>query len=126
MNEESLPGGKRRFTLHCAALNLTVEFSLRPGEYARIGASHEMEITLPMTGLRDEECRLSRDDAGTLWLSLPGGGRVKSPGGFDAGPYFFEIAMADVASEAAPAPPSQSTPASGPTDGSMPRPVAAV
>jgi TPR repeat protein len=91
MSNGSPPGERRRLVLSCAALNMEIAFALRPGEFARIGASPEMEITLPLAGLSDEECQLSCDDRGTLWLKLPGGARIKSPDGFEAGPYFFDI-----------------------------------
>jgi S1-C subfamily serine protease len=85
---------KRRFALNCDALRLMIEFSLRPGEFARIGSSSAVEITLPMVGIRDEECRLFMDDGGLLWMAPAGEGdpvSIEPPASFQAGPYYFAI-----------------------------------
>ena len=39
--------------IYCAKPELTVDFDLPPGTFARIGGSDEAEITLPLPGLDD-------------------------------------------------------------------------
>ena len=85
---------KCQLALNCEALNLVVEFGLRRGEFARIGSSPGMEITLPMVGIREEEFRLLRDDEGAFWLTPSGNESpelMELPAGFQAGPYFFSL-----------------------------------
>ena len=82
------------YTLSCDELRLHVEFVLGCGEFGRIGSAAEMEISLPLVGLSEEECRISRDDAGTLWLIRAGREhpiRIDPPSYFHAGPYRFLI-----------------------------------
>jgi hypothetical protein len=106
MNPESDSDEKWRLTLHCTALDLTVEFFLKPGEFGRIGSSPEMEIALPIEGLKPEECRFSRDDDGVLWFAPGGSGEpVKSPDRFQAGPWQFTVTLPLRARLAAVAPP---------------------
>jgi hypothetical protein len=54
------------YTLSCDELRLFVEFSLNSGEFGRIGSSPEMEISLPLVGLAEEECGIYLDEAGVL------------------------------------------------------------
>src|SRR5262245_1038972 len=85
---------KRRLTLKCSALSLEIEFGLGRGEFARIGASSFMEITLPMVGIRGEECRLLCDDEGILWLTIAESdctNELVVPTGFQIGPYHFAL-----------------------------------
>ena len=94
MNPEPSSDEKRRLSLSCEALRLLIEFSLRRGEFARLGSSPAVEITLPMVGIREEECRLFIDDDGLLWMTAPGADEpvsIEPPSSFQAGPYHFAI-----------------------------------
>ncbi len=82
------------YTLGCDELRLSVEFTLGCGEFGRIGSSPEMEISLPLVGFEEEECRISLDGAGMLWLIREGRElpvRIDPPSYFHAGPYRFLI-----------------------------------
>jgi len=52
--------------IYCANPDLTVNFDLPPGTFARIGGSGEAEITLPLPGLSDFCGRLERGGDGLL------------------------------------------------------------
>lgn len=82
------------YTLSCDELRLSVEFALGRGEFGRIGSSPEMEISLPLVGFSEEECRICLDEVGVLWLvrgvrEIPI--RIDPPSYFRAGPYKFLI-----------------------------------
>jgi S1-C subfamily serine protease len=82
------------YTLSCEELRLSVEFALGRGEFGRIGSSPEVEISLPLVGFSEVECRISLDEGGMLWLiredrELPV--RIDPPSYFHAGPYRFLI-----------------------------------
>lgn len=86
------------YILTCDELRLSVEFSLSPNVFGRIGSSPDMEISLPLVGLADEECRLSMDDSNLIWLSRSGETtpiRIDPPSYFHAGPYRFLIREVD-------------------------------
>ena len=94
---DSFPDSARRcrLALNCEALRLKIEFSLGPGEFARIGSSPDMEIPLPMVGIREEECRLLVDDTGLLWIFSADATdplHITPPATLHAGPYQFTIA----------------------------------
>ncbi|MCW1912995.1 trypsin-like peptidase domain-containing protein [Luteolibacter sp. GHJ8] len=95
------------FTLSCDELRLFIEFALRRGEFGRIGSSPEMEISLPLMGLAEEECAISLDEAGVLWLIREGKEQpveLEPPAYFRAGPYRF-LVREKVEVPATPAPP---------------------
>jgi S1-C subfamily serine protease len=80
--------------MRCDDLRLLVEFRLRPGQFARIGAAAGMEISLPVAGIGDEACRLECDPNGRLWIAAPGdevGTWLDLPGRLSIGPYEFAI-----------------------------------
>lgn len=82
------------YTLTCDELRLFVEFALGRGEFGRIGSSPEMEISLPLMGLAEEECCISMDEAGILWLIREGREQpvqLEPPSYFWAGPYRFLV-----------------------------------
>ncbi|WP_411827790.1 trypsin-like peptidase domain-containing protein [Luteolibacter sp. AS25] len=83
---------KISYILTCDDLRLSVEFSLSPNVFGRIGSSPDMEISLPLVGLADEECRLSMDKSNLIWLIRSGETtpiRIDAPSYFHAGPYRF-------------------------------------
>lgn len=83
---------KTSYSLSCDELRLCVEFSLSPGVYGRIGSSPDMELSLPLVGLADEECRIDMDESGLLWLTRAADEtpiRLDPPAYFHAGPYRF-------------------------------------
>lgn len=80
------------YTLQCDEIKLSVQFALGRGEFGRIGSSPEMEISLPLVGLSNEECRILRDESDFLWLTRTDGQpgvRIDPPCYFSAGPYRF-------------------------------------
>jgi S1-C subfamily serine protease len=80
--------------MRCDELRLLVEFRLRPGQFARIGAATGMEIALPVAGIGDEACRLECDPQGRLWMASAGdevGTWLDLPGRLQIGPYEFVI-----------------------------------
>lgn len=82
------------YTLSCDELRLSIEFAMSRGEFGRIGSSQEMEISLPLVGLSEEECRIYLDEAGILWLLREGRDlpvRLDPPSYFRTGPYKFLI-----------------------------------
>jgi S1-C subfamily serine protease len=94
MNSELAESTQGRFIMKCEELRLDVEFSLRPGQFARIGSASIMEISLPIAGMRDEECRLDCDLHGHLLVTYPGevsGTLLALPARLPMGPYFFAI-----------------------------------
>lgn len=82
------------YTISCEELRLSIQFTMNCGEFGRIGSSADMEISLPLVGLSEEECRLHLDETGELWL-LRGGEvhpvRIDTPAYFRCGPYRFLI-----------------------------------
>ncbi len=56
-------------TLFCAKLNIEIEFNLDCGSFARIGSGQDMEITIPISGVKDFELKLDRDATGHLIAS---------------------------------------------------------
>jgi S1-C subfamily serine protease len=82
------------YTLSCDELRLVVEFALNHGEFGRIGSSPYMEISLPLVGLAEMECKLSLDESGVLWLVREGEQQavpLDPPCYFRAGPYRFLV-----------------------------------
>lgn len=90
--EMSGSASKIPYLLTCDELRLSVEFSLSPGVFGRVGSSPDIEISLPLVGLADEECRIGMDEYGLLWLTRAVDDtpiRIDPPAYFHAGPYRF-------------------------------------
>ncbi|MEO7098039.1 MAG: hypothetical protein ABI162_01670 [Luteolibacter sp.] len=74
--------------------DLLIEFDLPPGTHARIGASREAEVTLPLGGIPPFSCILGRFHDGRLYLADLDGAlsrRVDPPAALPIPPYQFEI-----------------------------------
>lgn len=71
---------------------LTVEFELRRGSSARIGAAADAEVRLPLTGLADHACTIGRAEDGRFYLADGSGGAprfVSLPAVVPLGSYQF-------------------------------------
>ena len=98
--------------------DLKVEFDLPPGTHARIGASPQSEVTLPLTGIAPFWCMLGRFQNGRLFLADPNGlilRRIDLPETLSLPPYEFVVfnpadAPPDLPQPAAPVEPSKPEP----------------
>lgn len=73
---------------------LLIEFELPPGTHARIGASPQAEITLPLTGIPPFSCTIGRFHDGRLYLANLDGTlsrRVDLPDVLSIPPYYFRL-----------------------------------
>lgn len=74
--------------------DLLVEIDLRPGTHAKIGASPQAEITLPLTGIPPFSCVIGRFQNGRLFFADLDGAisrRVDLPDELSLPPYRFSI-----------------------------------
>ncbi|MES2659173.1 MAG: FHA domain-containing protein [Verrucomicrobiota bacterium] len=74
--------------------DLLVEFDLPPGSHARIGASPDTEITLPLAGISPHVCTLGRFQDGRLYLADNDGAisqRIDLPTTLSLPPYQFVV-----------------------------------
>lgn len=95
------------YTIHLRSENpeLLVEFDLPPGTHARIGASPQAEITLPLGGIPPLSYIVGRFHDGRLYLADLDGAisrRLDLPGLLSLPPYQFEIFQPDDASNEVP------------------------
>ncbi len=84
---------------------LLVEFHLRPGTHATIGASSDAEITLPLTGLADFACKIGCTQGGAFYVSAPDGSNLRPihlPAALTLQPYHFVIFHPEGATHSAP------------------------
>jgi hypothetical protein len=84
------------YTIHLRSENpdLLVEFDLPPGSHARIGASPQAEITLPLGGIPPFSCTVGRFHDGRLYFADLDGTisrRLDLPGMLSLPPYHFDI-----------------------------------
>jgi S1-C subfamily serine protease len=73
---------------------LLVEFSLPPGTHARIGASSDAEISLPLAGLAEFACLIECAEDDCIFISDPDGSnarRVHLPAALLLSPYQFVL-----------------------------------
>ncbi len=87
--------------------DLLVEFDLPPGTHARIGASPQSEITLPLTGIPPFSCMIGRFQNGRLFFADLDGAisrRVDLPDELSLPPYRFIILDPATSTEIAPQP----------------------
>ncbi len=88
--------------------DLLVQFDLPPGTHARIGASPQAEVTLPLGGIPPFSCILGRFHDGRLYLAGMDGAisrRVDLPDVLPIPPYYFRLFKpADTVETAPPAP----------------------
>jgi hypothetical protein len=83
-------------TLHIRSESpdLLIEFDLPPGTHAKIGASPQAEITLPLTGIPPFSCTIGRFQDGRLYLANLDGTllrRVDLPDVLPVPPYYFRL-----------------------------------
>lgn len=103
-------------TIHIRSENpdLLIEFDLPPGTHARIGASPQSEITLPLGGIPPFSGVIGRFHDGRLYLAdLDGAlsGRIDLPATLSIPPYHFAIFQPDeVVEDAAPLPAAVGSP----------------
>lgn len=91
--------------------DLLVEFDLPPGTHARIGASPQSEISLPLTGIPPFSCMIGRFQNGRLFLADLDGAvsrRVDLPDELSLPPYRFSILDPADSTEIAPLPAASS------------------
>jgi hypothetical protein len=84
------------YTIHLRSADpeLLVEFDLPPGTHARIGASPQSEITLPLGGIPPFSCIIGRFHDGRLYLADLDEAisrRLDLPGLLSLPPYQFEV-----------------------------------
>jgi S1-C subfamily serine protease len=79
-------------TLFCEQLNIEIQFNLNCGSFARMGAGVDMEVTVPISGVKDLELRLDRDATGHL-IASDGDNTylVTEETGLFLGPYYFAL-----------------------------------
>lgn len=80
--------------LRSADPELLVEFDLPPGTHARIGASPQSEITLPLGGIPPFSCIIGRFHDGRLYLADLDESisrRLDLPGLLSLPPYRFDV-----------------------------------